>query len=48
VANGNIASVAKGHTVRIVATSAKQKTTATSITDNNLAATGQQNGPPTN
>ncbi|GAA2648978.1 hypothetical protein [Paractinoplanes durhamensis] len=46
VGTGRIADVLKGHTVRIVATSAKQKVTATSITDTSLAATGQQNGTP--
>jgi hypothetical protein len=40
VGSGRIADVLKGHTVRIVATSAKQKITATSITDTSLASAG--------
>ncbi|MEU4238711.1 hypothetical protein [Actinoplanes sp. NPDC026619] len=40
VGSGRIADVLKGHTVRIVATSAKQKITATSITDSSLASAG--------
>ncbi|MEV4344233.1 hypothetical protein AB0J83_07130 [Actinoplanes sp. NPDC049596] len=39
-----ISSVATGHTVQVIATSADAKATATSITDTDLAATGTQQG----
>jgi hypothetical protein len=47
VDNGSdaIGDVAAGHTVRVTATSADDKATATQITDTNIASTQQQGGP---